>query len=213
MGTCCGNNACGAPAPTDSRVRVLLWIALCINAVMFAVEMITGIVGGSVSLQADALDFLSDAANYGISLLVVGRALRTRATAALIKGASMAAFGVWVFGQTVYQAALGTVPAAEVMGGVGFVALIANLSVAAMLFTLRHGDSNLKSAWICSRNDAIGNGAVLLAAGGVFATTSRWPDILVAAIIATLALSGALHIIRQAWAEWKTAPHTLIPPP
>jgi len=185
----------------DARYRRVLWAALGINAVMFLVEIVAGLAAGSVSLQADALDFLADAGNYGISLFVVGMALRYRAKAALVKGATMGLFGVWVVGATVWHAIAGTLPNAVTMGAVGFAALIANAAVFAMLWAYREGDSNMRSVWLCSRNDALANVAVILAAGGVFATASPWPDLLVAAVIASLALHCAWIVIRQATGE------------
>jgi Co/Zn/Cd efflux system component len=179
----------------------VLWFALLSNAIMFFVEIIASLISGSVSLQADALDFFGDAANYALTLFVLGMGLGVRAKAALFKSATMAAFGVWVIGSAIYRAAIGTVPDPAVMGGIGLMALIVNVAVAALLFRYRTGDSNMRSIWLCSRNDALGNIAVMLAAAGVFATTTGWPDILVAALIAGLSLSAAVHVLRQASSE------------
>jgi Co/Zn/Cd efflux system component len=165
---------------------------------MFLVEIISGISSGSSALQADALDFLADAANYGISLFVLTKALQTRANASLIKGWTMALFGAWVIAHAAFQAATGDVPKPIVMGVVGLLALFANLLVLMLLYAYRSGDSNMRSVWICSRNDALGNVAVMLAASGVFATRSGWPDIVVAMTMGTLALSGARQIIKHA---------------
>lgn len=200
---CCSGGQCGQ-GETDRRYRKVLWIALAINTVMFVVEIVSSVLGGSVSLQADALDFLGDALNYAISLLVVGAVLERRAKVAIIKGGTMALFGLWVVGRTAYNAAFGGLPGAEIMGVIGFAALVSNGAVAAMLFAYRKGDSNMRSVWICSRNDAIGNVAVMLAASGVFLTTTRWPDIAVAALMAALALSGAFQIIRHAMEELRS---------
>src|SRR3546814_4853476 len=150
----------------SSDLRIL-WAALLVNAGMFAVEIAAGWAAGSVSLQADALDFLSDAANYGVSLFVLGMAAVSRARAALLKGLSLGAVGLYVAGATLYNALVLKVPAAEVMGAVGVLALLANAGVAALLFAYRKGDANMRSVWICSRNDAIANVAVVLAAFGV----------------------------------------------
>jgi Co/Zn/Cd efflux system component len=159
---------------------------------MFVLEIIAGLVAGSASLQADALDFLGDVANYGISLAVVGMAADVRAKAALVKGATMGLFGFWVIGATVWYAVHRTLPQPMTMGAVlGFAALIANALVFALLWASRSADSNMRSAWICSRNDVLGNIAVLLAAIGVFGTGTGWPDIIVAAIMAGLGLQGA----------------------
>jgi Co/Zn/Cd efflux system component len=176
-------------------------VALAINLAMFGVEVVSGLSAQSVSLLADSLDFLGDAANYGVSLFVLGMALQWRARASLLKGATMAAFGLWVIFVTARHAIVGTVPDAPVMGVVGVVALLANGTVAALLYRYRKGDSNMASVWICSRNDAIGNVAVMLAAAGVFGTGIGWPDFLVGAAMAALALYGAWQIIRHAMSE------------
>lgn len=173
---------------------------------MFAVEVIAGAGARSSALHADALDFLADAANYAISLFVLGAMLRTRATAGLIKGVSMGVFGFWVLGRAVYHALVGTVPTPEVMGAVGVLALVANAGVAALLYRYRAGDSNMRSVWLCTRNDMLGNAALLLAASGVLVTGRGWPDALIALGMAALALSGAAQIIRQAAGELRIAP-------
>lgn len=185
----------------DARYRRVLWMVLAINAAMFLVEIVAGLAAGSVSLQADALDFLGDAGNYGISLFVVGMALHYRAKAALVKGATMGLFGFWVVGATTWQAVSGTIPHVVTMGAVGLAALVANAAVFAMLWAYRDGDSNMRSVWICSRNDVIGNFAVMLAAFGVFGTGTGWPDVIVAAAMGLLALQGAWLVIRQASEE------------
>jgi Co/Zn/Cd efflux system component len=185
--------------------RRVLWGVLAINAGMFAVEIGAGLAAGSAALQADALDFLADAGNYAISLFVVGMALRYRALAALAKGATMAVFGLWVLGITGWHAVQGTLPHAFTMGGVGAAALAANAASFALLWAHRGGDANMRSAWLCTRNDVLGNVAVLLAAAGVFGTGSGWPDVVVAAVMATLALQGATVVLRQAGAELRQA--------
>lgn len=190
----------------DPRWRRVLWIALAVNAAMFIGEMTAGVAGGSRALQADALDFLGDSANYAISLGVAGMALSWRARAALLKGWTIFAFGFAVLVATLWGTVHGTVPKAEVMGVVGFIALIANAAVAALLFRYRTGDANMRSVWICSRNDAIGNLAVMLAALGVFGTGTAWPDLIVAAIMAGLGLWGGAQIIGQARAELRPGP-------
>jgi Co/Zn/Cd efflux system component len=181
--------------------RRVLWSVLAINATMFAVEIGAGLAAGSASLQADALDFLGDAASYAISLFVVGMALRYRATAALAKGTTMALFGVWVLGVTAWHIFDGALPNAVTIGGVGLTALAANAASFWLLWRYRTGDANMRSAWICTRNDVLGNFAVLLAAAGVFGTGTGWPDVIVAAIMAALALQGAATVIRQARSE------------
>ncbi len=196
---CCSPNDLGDAL--NARYRRVLWCALAINAAMFLVELAAGLAAGSASLQADALDFLADAGNYGISLFVVGMALRLRARAALAKGATMGVFGLWVIGATLWHAVNGTVPHAATMGAVGVAALIANAAVFVLLWSYRAGDSNMRSVWLCSRNDVLGNVAVLLAAFGVFGTGTGWPDIAVAAAMGLLALQGAWVVVRQALAE------------
>jgi Co/Zn/Cd efflux system component len=199
-----GNDRASASAPVYRRI---LWAALAINFAMFGVEIAAGIGARSVSLLADSLDFLGDAANYGVSLFVLGMALQWRARASLLKGATMAAFGLWILFVTARHALSGTVPDAPVMGVVGTVALLANCAVAALLYRFREGDSNMASVWICTRNDVIGNLAVMLAALGVFGTGIGWPDFTVGAIMAVLALSGAWQIVRQALAELRESAH------
>lgn len=185
--------------------RRVLWIVIVINATMFIVEMTGGLLARSVSLQADALDFLGDAATYGISLLVLSMSLRWRAGAALIKGASMGLFGVWVIGNSIYHMLYPGVPSAPIMGSIGFAALIANVICALLLYRHREGDANMRSVWLCSRNDAVSNIAVMMAASGVWATNTGWPDLVVGAIMASLALSACYQVLRQARGEWVAA--------
>jgi Co/Zn/Cd efflux system component len=172
----------------------VLWAVLLINAVMFMAEIVAGLMAGSASLQADALDFLADTANYGISLLVAGLGKAHRARAALAKGSTMGLFGLWVLISALAHAVHGTVPTAETMGVVGLAALTANAVSFALLWAYRGGDSNMRSVWLCSRNDVLGNLAVLLAALGVFRTGSGWPDVSVAVIMGSLALQGAFVV-------------------
>ena len=209
-------DCCCAPPPLNPdphrgnvAYRRVLWAVLAINAVMFLIEIAAGFAAGSASLQADALDFLGDSANYAISLLVVGMALRYRASAALAKGATMGAFGLWVIATVIWLALHGTLPSAFTMGAVGITALVANAASFALLWAFREGDANMRSAWICTRNDVVGNLAVLLAAAGVFGTGTGWPDLVVATIMAALALQGAALVTRQAWGELR--PQRLIP--
>jgi len=196
-----------ARAGGDPRWTRALWIALVVNAGMFAVEIAAGVAAGSSSLQADALDFLGDAVNYGIALGVVGLHLTWRARAALIKGLGLMGLGVWVIATAVWAAAHGTLPKAETMGLVGFAALVANAGVAWMLYRFRDGDANMRSVWICSRNDTIGNLAVLAAAAGVFGSGSGWPDFVVAGIMAGLSIHGGAEIVRHALADLAEARH------
>jgi Co/Zn/Cd efflux system component len=193
--SCCNHS--DDPLRGHQGYRRVLWAVLAINAAMFAVEVAAGLAAGSASLQADALDFLGDAGNYAISLFVVGMALRYRALAALLKGATMGAFGLWVLGVTAWHVWNGTLPHAATMGAVGVAALLANALSFALLWAYREGDANMRSAWICTRNDVLGNLAVLIAAIGVFGTGTGWPDVIVATLMAGLALQGAWIVLRQ----------------
>ncbi len=189
------------PGDVDGAYRRVLWAALVINAAMFGVELAVGLDAGSKSLLADAIDFLGDAANYGISLFVLGLALTWRARAALVKGVTMIAFGLSIIGSTIHAALYGGVPHVTAMGVVGAVALAANVSVALLLYRHRNGDANRRSVWLCTRNDAIGNIAVLIAAAGVFASDTAWPDLAVAAIMASLAVVSGTQVVRLALRE------------
>lgn len=198
----CCESACGSEtAKADPRWRRVLWAALIVNAGMFLVEMVAGATADSRALQADALDFLGDAANYAVSLAVVGMALAWCARAALLKSLFMLGFGAWVMGSAVFAFLNGTAPDPATMGVIGTLALVANIGVALLLYRYRSGDANMRSVWICSRNDAIGNVAVLVAALGVFGTGSAWPDLIVASIMAALALTGGVQVLRQALGE------------
>jgi len=179
-----------------------LWAVMFINGLMFFVEIIAGGVIQSQALQADSLDFLADTVTYGLSLYVIGMRARVRTTAALIKGISLVGMGLWVFGSTLYHVFVLAVPQAQAMGTVGFLALFANVVSVLLLLRYRDGDANVRSVWLCSRNDAIGNIAVILAASGVWATQTGWPDLAVAALMASLFLWSAIQIIRQALSEY-----------
>jgi len=180
-----------------------LWIVIAINAVMFAVEMSAGAIAGSQALQADALDFLGDSLTYGLSLYVIGKSIRARTAAALFKGLILAAMGLWVFGDTLYAVLVLGVPRAEIMGLVGCLALAANVACVLLLLRFRHGEANVRSVWLCSRNDAIGNVAVVLAASGVWASGAAWPDLVVATAMASLFLWSAAQITLQALREYR----------
>ena len=187
------------------RYRKILWVALVINLAMFVVEIGAGFKSGSTSLLADAIDFFGDAANYGVTLAVLSAGVVLRSKAALLKGACMMAFGIFVLGRAAYMFNLGGTPEALVMGSIGLLALVANVAVAAMLYAWREGDANMRSVWLCSRNDAIGNIAVMLAALGVVGTGSAWPDLAVASGMALLALVGGWSVITQALGEMRNA--------
>jgi Co/Zn/Cd efflux system component len=211
MDNCCASDSCHAVPPPDPGYRRILWTALGLNAAMCLVETAASLVAGSVSLQADALDFLGDAANYAVTLTVLGMAVRWRAGAAMAKGVAMAAFGLWVAGATLWHALHGGVPRAELMGGIGLLALAVNLTVAVLLYRHRAGDSNRRSVWLCTRNDSIANLAVILAGLGVWLSDTNWPDIAVAAVIAGLGLSSAWQVIRQARGELQKDSASLVP--
>lgn len=200
MSSRCCDSGCSTPA-VSSSFRKALWVALAINLIMFIAEIISGLRAGSVSLLADAIDFAGDAANYGITLVVLSMGLIWRSRAALIKGASMLAFGVFVLARAGWSVYADVVPEPLTMGVIGALALLANVTVALMLYAFREGDSNMRSVWLCSRNDAIGNIAVMIAAAGVFGTGAGWPDLIVALIMAGLALSAGFSVVRQARQE------------
>lgn len=203
--SCCHHDHEPSHSP-DPRYRRILWIALVINALMFVIEIIFSQRASSVSLLADSIDFLGDAANYGISIWVLAMSVQTRAKASLVKAASMGIFGVAVLAIAIWNAITGVVPDAPTMTLIGFLALVANVTVAFLLYAYRNGDSNMRSVWLCSRNDALGNIAVVLAAVGVFGTGTGWPDFIVAAIMATLALTSAWLVIKQASKELNQKP-------
>jgi Co/Zn/Cd efflux system component len=209
---CCEHDT---PAPQTvidlPRYRRVLWLALLVNAAIFAIEVAGGIRSGSLSLLADAVDFAGDALNYGVSLAVLAAAVVWRARAALAKAASMMGFGVFVLGSALWNVWHGEVPVAATMGVVAVMALAANLGVAWMLYAFREGDANMRSVWLCTRNDAIGNLAVMAAALGVFGTGAAWPDLAVAGLMATLALRGGWQVLEQARREIKCARDTQSP--
>jgi cation diffusion facilitator family transporter len=203
MSSRCCDSGCSTPVVSPG-FRKALWIALAINLAMFVVEIVSGLRSGSVSLLADAIDFAGDAANYAITLVVLSMGLVWRSRAAMVKGLSMLAFGVFVLGRAGWSIYADVVPEPLTMGVIGALALIANVIVAVMLYAFREGDSNMRSVWLCSRNDAIGNIAVMIAAAGVFGTGSAWPDLIVALIMAGLAISAGYSVVRQARQELRT---------
>lgn len=205
MSACCSSGCAPEKPALDPRIRRILWIALLVNAGMFGVEILGGLKSGSVSLLADAVDFFGDAANYAVSLFVLGMAPIWRSRTAFVKGLTMGAYGLFVLAVAGWNWLGGTVPEASTMGTIGFMALIANVSVALLLYAYRDGDSNMRSVWLCSRNDAIGNLAVMLAALGVFGTGAGWPDIAVAMVMGVLGLSAAATVIRQSRGELAAA--------
>lgn len=200
--SCCGHKATFEGLSADYKRR--LWAVIAINASMFLVEMGAGTLAGSQALQADALDFLADSLTYGISLAVIGAALPVRAWAAFVKGVSLTLMGLWVFGSTAYHVVVLGIPRAEVMGVVGFLALAANVASVLLLMRYKDGDANVRSVWLCSRNDAIGNVAVMIAALAVWGTTTKWPDLIVAGIMASLFVYSSMQILRQSLRELRS---------
>ncbi|PUB81212.1 MAG: cation transporter [gamma proteobacterium symbiont of Ctena orbiculata] len=202
MPACCSSDHCSSDhASVDPRFRKALWVALIVNTIMFAVEIAGGLHAGSVSLLADAVDFAGDAANYALSLTVLSLGLMWRARAALVKGLTMGGYGLFVLGKSAWAALYGVAPEPYTMGIIGLLALSANLSVALMLYTFRDGDANMRSVWLCSRNDAIVNLTIIIAALGVLGSGTRWPDLIVAVMISSLALTSAFTVVRQARRE------------
>lgn len=206
--TACGCSGNPKFDGVDPAYKRILWIVILINAVMFVVEMSAGKLAGSQALLADALDFLGDALTYGLSLAVIGMSLKVRARAALLKGLSLLAMGLWVFGSTVYQFFVLDPPKAEIMGLIGLLALAANLASVFLLMRYKDGDANVRSVWLCSRNDAIGNVAVMVASVAVWLTATAWPDLVVAILMAGLFLRSAQLILVQSWQELRSGTDT-----
>lgn len=198
---CCGNPRFDGLDPTYKRI---LWTVIALNAAMFSVEMTAGAFARSQALQADALDFFADTATYALSLAVIGASLRTRTIATLGKGASLSLISLWVLGATIYRTFFQALPHAEVMGAVAVLALVANAASVLLLMRYKEGDANIRSVWLCSRNDAIGNVVVMVAALGVWGSRAPWPDLAVAAFMASLFLSSSVQILRQAWREYRS---------
>ncbi len=204
MACSCSGPELKSPAPGFRRA---LWIALWVNLAMFFVEGVASLQSGSVSLMADAIDFFGDSANYILSLSVLSMGMLWRGRAALVKGITMALFGTVVWARALWVMQQGTTPEPFTMGSIGLLALIANLCVAFLLFRFRGGDSDMRSVWLCSRNDAISNLAVMAAALGVFGTGSAWPDLIVAAIMGTLAITAGVSVVRHARDDIAEANH------
>ena len=206
MSGCCNNQPEFSGLSDSYKKR--LWVIIALNFSMFIIEMTASNLADSQSLQADALDFLGDTLTYSISLLVIGAALHVRSAAALLKGISLLVMGAWVLGSTLYRTFTISAPIPEAMGAIGFLALAVNLFCVFLLAQYKDGDANVRSVWLCSRNDAIGNVAVIIAAIGVWETASKWPDLIVAGIMATLFVTSAIQIIRQAIQEYTLQSHT-----
>jgi Co/Zn/Cd efflux system component len=212
--TSCGADAtcgCHGGVPRfdglDPRYKRVLWTVIGLNGAMFLTEMIAGHLAGSQALKADALDFLADTVTYGLSLAAIGASLQTRAMAALFKGMSLSLMSFWVLGSTIYHTIILRLPSAELMSGIAVLALAANVASVLMLMRYRDGDANVRSVWLCSRNDAIGNVAVMVAAASVWGTGTAWPDLGVAALMAGIFLTSSVQILRQAWAEYREGYH------
>jgi Co/Zn/Cd efflux system component len=199
----CGDHCDNVFEGKDKLFKRALLAVTVINMAMFFVEMIAGHVAQSRALQADALDFLGDSLTYAVSFIVIGMSARIRAGAALGKGISLMLMGLWVLGSTIYQLFVREVPQAELMGSIAFLAFAANLISVLLLAKWRNGDANVRSVWLCSRNDAIGNMIVIIAAAGVFGTGTAWPDLIVAIIMAGLFLTSSTQILRQGIKEWR----------
>jgi Co/Zn/Cd efflux system component len=197
---CCNHPSSGA----GPRYRKTLWIALAVNAAMFLVEVLASAASGSAALAADAADFAGDAANYGLSLAAIAAGGAWLSRAAMVKGLAMGAYGCGVLVLAGWRLWLGQPPEPVVMGAVGLLALAANFGVAWLLYAYREGDANMRSVWLCTRNDVLSNLAVLAAAAGVFGTASVWPDVAVAAVMSSLALSSSVSVLRHAQRELRT---------
>ena len=200
--SCCSSNQ---PIHQSPKYKKALWIVLILNLSMFFVEIVMGIKSGSTSLLSDSLDFLGDSANYMISLIVLPMALSYRAKASMVKGLTMGGFGLFILITTIYRAFYGEIPGHDQMSVVGALALVVNVTALAVLLNFRDGDSNMRSVWVCSRNDAIGNVAVILAGMAVYFFQSKYPDLIVAFVLAFLALQASQEIIKRAWAELKVS--------
>jgi Co/Zn/Cd efflux system component len=202
-----GASCCSGGVPVfdglEPRYKRVLWTVIAINGAMFVTEIVAGQLAGSQALKADALDFLADTVTYGLSLAVIGASLKTRATAALFKGLSLSLMALWVFGSTVYHTFILGLPSAELMGGIAGLALAANMASVLMLLRYKDGDANVRSVWLCSRNDAIGNIVVMFAALGVWSMRTAWPDLAVAGLMAGILLTSSAQILRQAWTEYR----------
>lgn len=202
MANCCSPPEPKSPAP---GFRKALWIALWVNLAMFLIEGLASLQSGSVALMADAIDFFGDSANYILSLSVLSLGMLRRGRAALVKGLTMTVFGVAVLARAIWVLQSGVTPEPLTMGAVGLLALIANVTVALILFRFREGDSDMRSVWLCSRNDAIGNLAVIVAALGVFGTGTAWPDLAVAAVMGGLAITSGISVVRHARSDMAQA--------
>ena len=202
MDNCCGPRAGQGDDPRHRFGRVL-WAVLSINAGMFVVEFSAGLAAGSSALLADSLDMLGDALLYAASLFVMSRPPRWQAGVALLKGATMAAMGLLVAGEVAWALWTGHVPSPPIMGAVGALALAANLGCAGLLYAYRRGDLNMRSSWLCSRNDVLANLGVLGAAALVAWSGSAWPDLVIGSAIAAVVLRDALSVMRDSLRQFR----------
>jgi len=194
----CCSQAEAALERIGRRQSSTLKVVLGINVLMFLVEVVAGWYAGSTALLADSLDMLGDAFAYGFSLYVVGRSVRWKAVSAMFKGGIMAAFGVMVLGQAIYKMVVPHTPHFGTIGLIGLLALVANSACLGLLWRHRAEDINMRSVWLCSRNDIIANLSVLVAAGGVWLSDSQWPDVLIGLGIALIFFRSATHVIQDA---------------
>jgi Co/Zn/Cd efflux system component len=202
MGTSCCENVCKVELnETNKSFKKILWIALILNFLMFFVEVIFGFLSHSLSLKADAIDFLGDSANYFMTLFVLNSIIQTRAKVSLLKAAFMFSFGLWILTEAIIRFTSKELPNFITMSWIGLLALVVNAFVAFLLYKFRNGDSNMQSVWLCSRNDAIGNIAVIFASAGVFYLSSKWPDLIVAIFMAALSVNSSYKVLKLASAE------------
>ncbi|MBJ7274880.1 cation transporter [Marinobacter salarius] len=202
MDDCCDSKGSELAQLREKQGRVL-YIVLAINAVMFVVEFTAGWILHSTALLGDSLDMFGDTLVYTISLFVLHRGARARAGAALFKSGFLLLFSLLIIGEAIRKSFLGVVPEAGWMSLIGLIALAANLSCLALLYSHRSDDINMSSTWLCSRNDVIANLSVLGAAGLVMLTESLWPDLIVGVGLAILYLHSSVQVGRDAWPQWR----------
>ncbi|OGV78123.1 MAG: cation transporter [Methylotenera sp. RIFCSPLOWO2_02_FULL_45_14] len=200
MADCCENKSCAIDA-LRVRQSSTLKVVLCINAVMFVIEIVAGIMSGSTALLSDSLDNLGDALTYGLSLYAIASAPRSKAKIALFKGILILIAGIFVLSQVVYRIMFPIIPTYETMGLISLLALLANGTCLILLWKHRKEDINMSSVWECSRNDVASNISVFVAAGGVWLMHSGWPDIIVGSVLALLFLKSSSKVIRGAISE------------
>lgn len=196
MKGCCSNED-EIQLMKQSHGRVL-WIVLAINASMFLVELVVGVLSQSTALMADSLDMLGDALVYSFSLFVLGKGIKWEAKASVLKGVIMLSFGIGVLAEAVYKILNPVVPEAGSMGITGAAALVMNSICFYLLWKHRGDNLNMQSTWVCSRNDLIGNVGVIIASGLTAVTASKWPDIAIGLSIAAMFVNSAIQVLREA---------------